>query len=113
MLELSKGRSLLDIWRSDAKSVETGETRVKLTRHDAHNLELKVFYATPKPDRKISLELFLFMPASLHLGICDKADLIRDFHSRLRLANEERPSLNSIENDVQSLRLEFDRWRQD
>ncbi|MGE0764657.1 MAG: hypothetical protein AB7N80_15380 [Bdellovibrionales bacterium] len=73
--------------------VDRGFNRpVTFSRHDQHNLELKVALACPETRETLAVDLFLFLPNSLHLQTWTRQELRHDFHSRLRLAIQQNVS---------------------
>ena len=75
------------------KSEDRGFSRpVSFSRHDQHNLELKVALACPTQREILAVDLFLFLPHSVHLQAWTHQELRHDFHSRLRLAIQQNVS---------------------
>lgn len=69
------------------QEIETHETaKIKLSRHDNHNLELKSSFYFFDKKIKADLDLFLFMPQSVHLRSWTKNEITSDFFSRQRLS---------------------------
>lgn len=60
--------------------------RVRLTRHDHHNLELKAFVDPGTTGFQAWTEVYLFVPGSFQLSRWEKKELRNDLHCRTRLA---------------------------
>ncbi len=68
--------------RTDLKFAEQTE----ISRHDHHNLEVKLLTQSVDHRLESALDIFLFVPGSFQLSRWAKSDLQNDFRSRLRLA---------------------------
>jgi len=66
-----------------------GALSLHLSRHDQHNLEFKQSLSFSSDPFRAQIDIFLFIPKSLHITQWDKAELQGDFHSRLRLALQQ------------------------
>jgi len=60
--------------------------KVKLFRHDHHNVEFKFITRPSTPDSLVQTDLFLFIPKSVNMNAWTKADLVSDLRLRLRLS---------------------------
>ncbi len=69
------------------QEVEPRETaKIKLSRHDNHNVELKSSFYFLDKKIKADLDLFLFVPQTVHLSSWSKSEITSDFFSRQRLS---------------------------
>src|SRR5688500_4990988 len=79
----------------------------KVSRHDHHNLEVKLALAGDAREFQARSELFLFLPSTMRVSAYDKTDLMLDFTSRIRLSlpSEDRcaASLKRLCEDCQRL----------
>jgi hypothetical protein len=67
-------------------SVPSYFEQTELTRHDHHNLEVKMLTQAVHHSVDSTLDVFLFVPGSFQLSRWSKMELQSDFRSRLRLA---------------------------
>lgn len=65
---------------------------VTVSKHDRHNLELKVSLTCTTERQNLGIDIFLFLPKTLHITEWSKQELRQDFHGRLRLAMQEAAS---------------------
>lgn len=59
---------------------------MQISRHDHHNLEIKSVIEFAKEPQKITTEVFLYFPRSFEIGLVGKAEMAKDFRTRLRLS---------------------------
>lgn len=57
-----------------------------VTRHDHHNIEIKTVSDLSASASLVETDIYLFVPRSFELRSVGKADLLKDFRSRMRLA---------------------------
>lgn len=87
------------------QEVKTPEvTKIKLSRHDDHNLELKSSFYFLDKKIKADLDLFLFVPKTVHLKSWSKAEITSDFFSRQRLSV---PHNEEVKKDDLFLKIQF------
>ncbi len=65
---------------------------IAVSRHDQHNLELKIGLNCGSARQNIGVDLYLFLPKSLHISEWSRQELRQDIHSRLRLAMQQTVS---------------------
>lgn len=87
---------------------------VAISRHDQHSLELKIGLNCPSERQTVAVDLFLFLPKSLHAREWSRGELRQDFHSRLRLALQQTVSrqenaVKLLHEHVEDLTRQFDR----
>lgn len=79
----------------------------QVSRHDDHNVEVKLSLESRKHDLNGRAEIFLFLPTNVKMGACAKDDLAHDFNSRVRLAlpesKKEAASLRYAAQDCRAL----------
>ncbi len=63
-----------------------GSVDLSLSRHDNHNLEIKLNLNLPQNKFKSSLQVYLYFSKTLAPSMFSKAELMSDFRSRSRLA---------------------------
>lgn len=77
---------------SQPKEVAERSPDVLLSRHDNHNLELKLHIELPPGKLKSKLDVYLFFPHNLDPAMFTKNDLLSDFRARSRLAVVDNPN---------------------
>lgn len=80
----------------------------RLGRHDPHNLELKAGFNLAGHSPKGSVEVAVFFPKSVHMRGFERAEIIGDFFSRLRLTlprgcRPEPGNLQRVEDELKRL----------
>ncbi|MEK6773074.1 MAG: hypothetical protein AABY64_03965 [Bdellovibrionota bacterium] len=100
----------MQAWTSGGKLLEqeadhTEEAKIKLSRHDNHNLELKSSFYFLDKKIKADLDLFLFVPKTVHLKSWNKTELTSDFFSRQRLSIPPSETWNQDDISAKILQL--------
>lgn len=72
--------------KQELESLNPQAMRLKVGRHDNHNLEIKSVFDVGSFKTSSEVQLYVFMPTSANLQSYDKSRIVNDFNSRSRLA---------------------------
>jgi hypothetical protein len=81
------------------------------TRHDHHNIEIKTVSELGERPSLVSTDIFIFFPRTFELSNIGKAELAKDFRSRMRLALPSNTELGSaaFESALMTMRLSLNK----
>lgn len=99
--------------KKSSKRAKKAPFFLSLSRHDAHNIELKSGFALREDVSSGSIDLYLFCPNNIPLGRWQKEEIKHDFFSRLRLASPRKVNLDTqrIQTEVLNELAEYEKTK--
>lgn len=73
-------------WETAENDLPSHIANSTVSRHDHHNVEVKTVSELGHAASMVETDLYLFVPRSFEIGSVGKAELVKDFRTRIRLA---------------------------
>lgn len=73
-------------WETVENDLPSHIANSTVSRHDHHNIEVKTVSELGQAASMVETDLYLFVPRSFEIGSVGKAELVKDFRTRIRLA---------------------------